>query len=76
MMRPLAGGLIGLAFGLLCLWATVSTLRSGKVYGGRGRSGKAYTREEWPVTFWFHVLVYTIVTVAIFALAVRRLLPA
>jgi hypothetical protein len=65
---------IGLAIGLFLLWATLNTVRSGKVYGGKGRSGKVYTRDEWPATFWFHVSVYSIVTVAMLAAALRRLL--
>jgi hypothetical protein len=74
MNHLLVGGLIGLAFGLLCLWSTVRTIRTGKVYGGRGRSGKVYTRQEWPLTFWFHVVVFCVVLIGPLAVSVRRLL--
>ena len=75
MKQPFVGGLVALAGGVLCLLATIHMLRSGKVYGGRGHTGRAYTRAEWPVTFWFHVAVGIVVTVAMLALALRRLIP-
>ena len=39
--------------------------------GGRG-TGKGYTRQAWPATFWFHVVISCILTLAAFALAVRE----
>jgi hypothetical protein len=39
--------------------------------GGR-RTGKGYTRETWPATFWFHIIVYLVFTLATFARAVRE----
>jgi hypothetical protein len=51
MKHPLVAIVAWLTISCLMLWATIDKIRSGKVYGGRGRTGKVYTRAEWPATF-------------------------
>ena len=71
---PLLGGLLGLAFGCVCVWFVVSSVRSGTVsIGGRRRRRRVYTRGQQPVRYWFHVLVYVALAVAVFAFSAWRL---
>ena len=74
MKHPIVALVAWLAISGLMSWVTIDMIRSGKVYGGRGRTGKVYTRTEWPATFWFHVVVTAIVTLAFFAFGLRGLL--
>ena len=72
---PLFGGLLGLAFGCVCVWFVVSSVRSGTVSigGRRSRRARVYSRGQQPVRYWFHVLVYVVLAVAVFAFSVWRL---
>ena len=74
MMQLVVAVVFWLAVSCLMLWVTVDMIRSGKVYGGRGRTGKVYTRAEWPATFWFHVIASVIVTLGFFVFGLRRIL--
>ena len=74
MKHPVVAAVVWFALSCFMLWPTVDTIRSGKVYGGRGRTGKVYTRAEWPATFWFHVIVSGLVTLALVVAGLRTLL--
>ena len=72
MKDPLVGGLAALLVGCLLLWATVHMIRTGHVPAGRRRFRKAFTREEWPAKFWFHVFVSALLALAMFGMALSR----
>jgi len=65
--NPLVARLVFFAFGVLFACFVVNSLRTGKL---KFRYGRVYTRSQDPGTFWFHVLIYAIVSLALLAAAI------
>ena len=67
--NPLVGRLLFIAFAVFFAYFVFDSLRTGKL---KFRYGRVYLRSEDPVTFWFHVFVYAIFSLAFLAAAILR----